>query len=74
MIQSGITQKGQTTIPIEIRQALNLNPGDKVNYEIRDQEVLIRKIDPLDLMYHRSLNQSLGEWLSKEDDDAYGDL
>ncbi len=74
MLQSNLTQKGQTTVPIQIRRALNLSPGDRLSYEIHDQEVLIKKIDPLDLLYHQSLGQALGEWLSKDDDDAFRDL
>ncbi len=74
MLQSSMTQKGQTTIPVQIRQALKLSPGDRLCYEVHDQEVVIKKIDPLDVLYHQSLSQSLGEWLSKEDDDAYRDL
>ncbi len=30
--QSKITAKGQTTIPIEVREHLRLQPGDKVAY------------------------------------------
>jgi len=74
MLQSSLTQKGQTTIPVQIRQALNLKSGDRLSYEIHDHEVLIKKIDPLDLLYHQSLGKALGEWLTKEDDDAFGDL
>ncbi len=74
MIQSSVTQKGQTTIPIEVRQALKLDPGDRVCYEIHERKILIKKAKSLDVVYHRSLSQSLQEWLSKEDDDAYGDL
>lgn len=74
MLQSSLTQKGQTTIPVQVRQVLKLDAGDRLSYEIHDQEVIIKKIDPLDIFYHQSLGQSLGEWLSKGDDDAYGDL
>lgn len=74
MFQSSLTQKGQTTIPIEIRQALELKPGDKLSYELEDGKVTIKKIDPFDVLYHQSLGKTLGEWLSQEDEDAYGSL
>jgi AbrB family looped-hinge helix DNA binding protein len=36
MQESTITIKGQTTLPKEVRKALNLNPGDRVRYLILD--------------------------------------
>jgi antitoxin PrlF len=36
MQESTITTKGQTTLPKDVRQALNLKPGDKVRYLILD--------------------------------------
>jgi antitoxin PrlF len=35
-VQSTITSKGQTTIPREVREALDLKPGDKLRYRIGD--------------------------------------
>ena len=37
-----MTSKGQTTIPKEIRDHLNLKPGDKIAYTIENGEVVIR--------------------------------
>ena len=34
MLHSTLTSKGQTTIPSEVREALNLRPGDKISYEV----------------------------------------
>jgi antitoxin PrlF len=31
---STITTKGQTTIPKEVREKLNLRPGDKINFVV----------------------------------------
>ena len=36
MQESTITVKGQTTLPKHVRQALSLQPGDKVRYLILD--------------------------------------
>ena len=36
---SKITAKGQTTIPVAVRKALNLKPGDRIDYIIRDRKV-----------------------------------
>jgi AbrB family looped-hinge helix DNA binding protein len=36
MPESTVTIKGQTTLPRDVRQALGLNPGDRVRYMILD--------------------------------------
>ncbi|MDB6040462.1 MAG: hypothetical protein JWM99_4303, partial [Verrucomicrobiales bacterium] len=35
MAQSTITDKFQTTIPLEVREALKLSPRQRVSYEVR---------------------------------------
>ena len=40
-VYSKITSKGQTTIPISIREALGIKPGDEVTYEVNDGKVSI---------------------------------
>ncbi len=48
MQESTITVKGQTTLPKDVRQALALQPGDKVRYLILDDgEVRIVRARPL---------------------------
>lgn len=36
-----MTSKGQTTIPKEIREHLNLRPGDKITYSIESGRVMM---------------------------------
>ena len=38
-----VTQKGQVTIPIEMRKFLNIDNGDQVVFEIKDEKVVVRK-------------------------------
>lgn len=71
---STITQKGQATIPLEIRKKLDLHPGDKILFEVKDGDVVVKKISAFDFEYHRALSATLSEWSSKEDDEAYDDL
>jgi AbrB family looped-hinge helix DNA binding protein len=42
MLHSTITRKGQTTIPGEVRDALKLKPGDKIEYEVEGDHAIIR--------------------------------
>jgi len=42
MAHSTVTRKGQTTIPGEIRQALRIKPGDKLEYVVEGDAVTIR--------------------------------
>ena len=71
-----ISKNGQTTIPIETRQFLNLKDGDKLLFEITEKEksVRIKKIEPFDAEFALSLESTLAkEWASKEDE-AYDGL
>jgi len=52
MTQSTITDKFQTTIPLAVRQALNLSPRQRVSYEVRlDGSVVIRPVPRLDELF-----------------------
>ena len=42
MLHSTVTERGQTTIPSPVREALNIQPGDKLEYDIKGSQVIIR--------------------------------
>jgi antitoxin PrlF len=42
MLHSTVTSKGQTTIPEKIRKALRINPGDRLEYEVEGECVIVR--------------------------------
>ena len=71
---SRLTSKYQATIPQAIRRKLNLKPGDAVVFEIENDTVTVRRATALDKEYAKALEGTLTEWLSKEDDEAYGGL
>ncbi len=49
MTQSTITDRYQTTIPLAVRKALKLMPGQRVSYELRpDGSAVIRPVPRLD--------------------------
>jgi AbrB family looped-hinge helix DNA binding protein len=43
---SKLTQRGQTTIPSQIRRLLHAKPGDILEYEVTEQGVLVRVMQP----------------------------
>lgn len=42
MIHSTLTDQGQTTIPVQVRNALGLKPRQRLSYELVENGVLIR--------------------------------
>jgi antitoxin PrlF len=70
---SKITAKGQTTVPREIRTALNSKPGDFIAWEIEPNgRVAVRRIQPL--AYLKGVQGTFREWNTAEDEKAYGRL
>ncbi len=77
---STLTSKGQTTIPVEIREALNLKPGDKIRYVISGDRVYLRvknkkAIDLAGKLYDptrkpisiEEMDEAIGDYLAEED-------
>lgn len=46
MITSKLNARGQTTIPLPVREILKLQPGDDLIYEIVDGRVTLTKARP----------------------------
>ena len=70
-----ITSKGQTTIPQEVRNALHVEPGDMIAWEVRpDGTATVRRVQPLDVDYLHALEGTLSEWSTPADEEAYRDL
>jgi AbrB family looped-hinge helix DNA binding protein len=79
---STVTAKGQTTIPKEIRERLNLKPGDKIAFHIGSdgRAYIIAKnktIDDIAGMLHRpgmkaltieEIDQAIGEEVAYQND------
>lgn len=61
-------------MPKRVRDALGLEVGDTVEYEIAGDDVRLRKLSGSDDEYLRSLQASLSEWNSSEDAAAFDDL
>ena len=51
MIESRITSKGRTTLPKAVREALSLQPGDRVRYIVESGAVRIVPVRPLSRLF-----------------------
>lgn len=71
---SRLTSKFQATIPLAVRRKLGLKAGDAVVFEIENDVITVRRATILDREYAKSLEGTLTEWLSKEDEEAYRGL
>ena len=74
-VVSKMTSKHQTTVPAQVRDALCLEKGDSLMFEIADDgTVTVRKTVPLDQAFMNAVRSQLSEWDSAEDDEAYRGL
>ena len=71
---SKVTSRGQTTIPKSIREAAGLYAGDVLAFETDGDRVLVRKVAEGHEDHLQALSETLGEWTSAEDEEAWRDL
>jgi len=71
---SKLSTKGQVTIPADLRKAIGIEPGDIVAYELQGKSVKLKRIEPFDVAYHAAVAETLEEWNSPEDEEAFNDL
>ena len=69
-----LSSKSQITLPKHVRQTLDVGPGDFITYEIDEGRVSLRRVHPFDAEFHAALSDTLEEWASPEDDEAFRDL
>jgi antitoxin PrlF len=74
MYISRISGKGQVTIPRKVRESLRAGAGDWIEYEVRDNVVVLKRLEPFDRAFHAALADTLNEWSSPEDEEAFRDL
>ena len=53
-LETTVTQKGQVTIPAEVRSRLGLKPRDKVHFEMRGDVVTLRPVPSRVLRWYGS--------------------
>jgi AbrB family looped-hinge helix DNA binding protein len=69
-----ITSKGQITIPVSIRKAAQLKAGDTLEFELKGDYVIVRKIKSPADEYLKGIEETLSEWSSPEDEEAWNAL
>jgi len=70
-MRSRLSAKGRVTIPKEIRESLGLEPGDGVTFELTiGDTVILRRVEP-DAAFDLALSETLGEWGSDADNEAF---
>lgn len=74
MYVSRLSSKGQVTIPKEIRETVGLKPGDMITYEVQNGAITLTRMEPFDAAFHAALSDTLDEWTSPDDDEAFRDL
>lgn len=74
MTTSRLSSKGQVTIPKEFRDAIGLKSGDVVAYEVHDNVITLKHLEPFDVAFHEALSKTLDEWATTEDEEAFRDL
>ena len=66
--------KGQVTVPESIRDALGLQPGDVLGWELDKQSVRIRLVSSVNHNHLREIEANLSEWASDADEAAFAGL
>lgn len=61
MPTSTLTSKGQTTVPKEVREALDLEQGDKLTWEIRGGKVAVTTERPAFYRWEGVIKNSSGD-------------
>ena len=74
MFTSKLSSKGQITIPKEVRKDIGLEPGDTVAYEVRNGVIVLKQVDPFDAAFHAAISNTLDEWATPEDEEAFRDI
>jgi antitoxin PrlF len=70
MIIGRITAKAQTTIPLAVRRALGLRPGDLISYEVKDGVAILSRAEPR----AEDPFAAFDEWSADADQRAYAEL
>ena len=68
--EAQVTSKGQVTVPAEIRKLLRLKQGDRVVFETKDEQVVLRRVQPDDAFAKYAGRYRDGEGKTREEINA----
>ncbi len=68
-----LTAKAQTTIPRQVRDVLQVDPGDSVVFTIQGETVTLGRAEKLDPRFLKLATEGFVDRGSPEADDAFGD-
>lgn len=74
MAVSKLTVKHQATIPATVRRKLGLKAGSRVGFVIRGDQVILRRVEPIDAGFLKLASDSFADWNAPEADEAFRDL
>ena len=69
-----MSARGQTIIPKSIREAAGLYTGDTLTFETNGDQVVVRKVSPGRDELVQDLSETMSEWASVQDEEAWRDL
>ena len=69
-----MSARGQTIIPKSIREAAGLYVGDKLAFEADGDQVVVRRVPPGRDELVQDLSETMSEWASAQDEEAWRDL
>jgi antitoxin PrlF len=53
---------------------MGIEPGDLVAYELQGECIKLKRITPFDAAFHSAVSETLEEWNSPDDEEAFNDL
>ena len=71
---SRVTASGRTMIPKSIREAAGLYAGDTLAFETDGDCVVVRKMSRERFDESREISETMSEWASAQDEEAWRDL
>jgi antitoxin PrlF len=75
MERARVTAKGQATIPKRIREAAHIREGDMLAFDLdSNNRITIKRIDPSIDVELSAFQETLSEWNSPQDEEAWRDL
>jgi AbrB family looped-hinge helix DNA binding protein len=70
-----VTAKGQATIPKRIREAAQIREGDMLAFDLdSNNRITIKRIEPAVDLELSALQNTMSEWNSPQDEEAWRDL